>query len=82
MYFDLSIFPDKERTEHSKKRNIIEVFNGDKGWTLDKGGVADAPPAQVKAWTDSLKTDIDYLLRYRIHEPGMTCVMPERMWWI
>jgi hypothetical protein len=71
VYFDLSIFPDKDRTEHSKKRNIIEVFNGEKGWTLDKGGVADAPPAQVKAWTDSLKTDIDHVLRYRIHEPGM-----------
>jgi hypothetical protein len=71
VYFDLSIFPDKDRTEHSKKRNIVEVFNGDKGWTLDKGGVADAPPAQLKAWTDSLKTDIDHVLRYRIHEPGI-----------
>jgi hypothetical protein len=70
-YYDLSKFPDKVRTEHSKKRNIIEVFNGDKGWVLDKGGVADAPPAQVKAWTDHLKKDIDHVLRYRINEPGM-----------
>jgi hypothetical protein len=71
VYFDLSKFPDKDRTEHSKKRNIIEVFNGDKGWTLDKGGVADAPQAQVKAWTDHLKKDLDHVLRYRIHEPGI-----------
>lgn len=70
-YFDFSKFPDKDRTEHSKKRSIIEVFNGNKGWVLDKGGVADAPESAMKEWTETLKTDIDHLLRYRINEPGM-----------
>jgi len=68
---EMTKVPDKARTEHSKKRNIIEVFNGDKGWVLDKGGVAEAPPDQVKAWTDHLKKDIGNVLRSRISEPGM-----------
>jgi hypothetical protein len=70
-YYDLLKFPDKSRTEHSTKRNIIEVFNGDKGWELDKAGVSEAPPLAVKAWTNHLEKDIDHVLRYRINEPGM-----------
>jgi hypothetical protein len=71
IFYRMIKFPDKERIEHSKKRTIIEVFNGDKGWTLDNGGVADAPPAEVKAFTDHLKIDINHLLRYGVNEPGM-----------
>jgi hypothetical protein len=70
-YYDLLKFPDKSRTEHSTKRNIIEVFNGDKGWELDKAGVSEAPPLAVKAWTNHLEKDIDQVLRYRINDPGM-----------
>jgi len=35
--------PDKERDENLPKRNIITVFNGDKGWSLDRGGVSEVP---------------------------------------
>ena len=34
--------PTKDRTENLPQRNIIEVYNGDKGWTLDRGGVSEA----------------------------------------
>lgn len=35
--------PDKTRQENMPKRNIINVFDGDKGWELDRGGVSEAP---------------------------------------
>ena len=41
--FDFVMFPDKNRTEYSKKRNIIYVNNGDKAWSLDRGGVEELP---------------------------------------
>jgi len=34
--------PFKDRQENLPKRNIIEVYNGDKGWDLDRGGVSEA----------------------------------------
>src|ERR1700685_826067 len=37
---DLAIPPDKDRTELLPKRNIIEVRDGSKGWSLDRGGVS------------------------------------------
>ena len=68
---DLAKFPDKERTEYGKKENQVEVFNGNQGWVLDKGGVTDAPAAAVDDFQEGLKKDIDNLLRYRLKEEGM-----------
>lgn len=70
-FFEFTMLPDKDRTEHSKKRNIIEVYNGDKGWIMDRGGVQDAPADALKDFQDNTKKDIDYILRSRLSEPGM-----------
>jgi outer membrane lipoprotein-sorting protein len=70
-FFEFTKLPDKDRTEHSKKRNIIEVYNGDKGWIMDRGGVQDAPADALKDFQDNTKKDIDYILRSRLREPGM-----------
>lgn len=69
---DLWKFPDKNRTEYGKKENQVELFNGNQGWVLDKGGVTDATPAAVDEFQEALKKDIDNLLRYRLKEEGMT----------
>ncbi len=68
---DIWKFPDKNRTEYGKKENQIEVFNGNQGWVLDKGGVTDAPAAAMDDFQEALKKDIDNLLRYRLKEEGM-----------
>jgi len=70
-FFDYTKLPDKERTEFSSKRNIIEVYNGDKGWILDRGGVQEAPEEALREREDNQKKDIDAILRTRIKEPGM-----------
>jgi outer membrane lipoprotein-sorting protein len=70
-FFDYTKLPDKERTEFSSKRNIIEVYNGDKGWILDRGGVQDAPEEAITERRENQKKDIDAILRIRIKEPGM-----------
>jgi hypothetical protein len=70
-FFEFSVLPDKDRTEHSKKRNIIEVYNGDKGWVMDRGGVQDAPADSIKSFQDGTQKDMDYILRSRLNEPGM-----------
>lgn len=69
--YDFWKFPDKNRTEYSKKRNIIDVYRGDKGWTLDKGGVGDLPATQTESFQEGLKKDVFLLFRYRLNEEGM-----------
>jgi hypothetical protein len=70
-FIDYAVPPDKDRTENLPQRNIIQVFNGDKGWTLDRGGVSEAAAADLAHFEEDSKKDLDNLLRHRIHEPGM-----------
>jgi hypothetical protein len=69
--YDYNLFPDMERTEYSTKRDIIDVYNGKKGWTLDKGGVSDLPASKIADFQAGLDRDVNYLFRYRMHEPGL-----------
>jgi hypothetical protein len=68
---DYSIPPAKDRTELLPKRNQITIFNGDKGWVLDRGGVSDAPASDLVEFQVNTAMDLDNILRSRIHEPGM-----------
>ena len=65
-------YPDANRTEYSKKGVIINLYVGDKGWTLDKGGVSELSAASVADFQDQARRDIHTLLRHRLNEPGMT----------
>ena len=71
IFVDYVKFPDKDRTEFSKKRNIIQISNGNQGWVLDRGGVSEEPASQVADQQSDLQLDLDYILRFRLHEPGM-----------
>ena len=70
-FVDYAQPPLKDRTENLPKRNIISVYNGDKGWELDRGGVSEATITDLATYQEDTKKDIDNILRSRIHEPGM-----------
>ena len=70
-FWDYVKFPDKDRTEFSKKRNQIQITNGKQGWVLDRGGVSEEPASQLADNQRELQVDLDYVLRYRLNEPGM-----------
>jgi hypothetical protein len=70
-FIDYAQPPLKDRTENLPKRNIIEVNTGDKGWTLDRGGVSEATITDIATFQEDVKKDIDNILRHRIHEQGM-----------
>lgn len=71
VFMDFNKLPDKDRQEMSKKRNIIYVTNGDRGWVLDRGGVSDESSEQIADTKRELLLDLDYILRFRLNEPGM-----------
>ena len=65
-------YPDKNRTDFAKKGVIVNLYNGDRGWTLDKGGVSELSVTQVADFQEQTKRDVNNLLRVRLKEPGMT----------
>jgi hypothetical protein len=68
---DYWLYPDANRTDYSKKGVIINLYSGDKGWTLDKGGVSELSAASIGYFQEQAKKDINNLLRNRLKEPGM-----------
>jgi hypothetical protein len=51
---------------------VIAVYNGDRGWTLDKSGVNEMPVTSVSEFQEQVKRNIDNLVRLRLKEPGMS----------
>jgi hypothetical protein len=49
---------------------IIALYNGDRGWTLDRGGVSELPATAVSDFDEQVKRNIDNVLRIRLKEPG------------
>jgi hypothetical protein len=63
--------PDKNRTEYDPKGVIVTIYAGDKGWSLDRSGVEDLGADDISAYQEQLKNDANYILRYRLDEPGL-----------
>jgi hypothetical protein len=63
--------PDKLRREAGKKSNIIDVYNGNQGWSIDKGGVEDGNAVAIANFQATQKLSFDFLIRSRLAEPGM-----------
>jgi hypothetical protein len=65
---DYWIYPDKHRVDYSKKRNIIDVFNGNQGWSMDRSGVSEEPAQSVSDFEHLVKHSVDNLLRFGLKD--------------
>lgn len=50
---------------------LVTVFDRDKGWMLDKGGVTDQPEDVVKNFVEQVKSGMNNMLRSRMNEVGV-----------
>lgn len=65
-------FPDKVRQELGKDRDLIVVFNGDKGWDKTFRGVREYPEEEMRRIRENRLLSVEHILRYRLKEPGLT----------
>ncbi len=54
-----------------KGGTIIEMYNGEDGWTMDRGGVSEQSAVNISDFKEQTKRDIDNVLRFRLKEEGM-----------
>jgi len=64
-------YPDKTRTDIGKKGNVIDLFAGNDGWTLDHDGVSEEPAEKVDNFRTQLLNNPHHIFRYRLKEEGM-----------
>ena len=65
------IVPDKLRREYTKKSKIIDVYNGNDGWSLDRGGVEAGDAIAIANFQAAVKMGLDFLLRYRLNDAAL-----------
>ena len=63
--------PDKIRMEYDPKALIIDLYAGDKGWTLDRSGVSNVPAADIADYQEQLRMQMGNVLRNRLNEKGL-----------
>lgn len=71
VFWSFTEFPDKERVEITKERDIAELYVGNKAWELTYKG---ARPIEQKDLDDYLrrrKFSLDTLLRTWVNDPGV-----------
>jgi len=61
-------YPDKHRTDYSKKGNIIDTFDGNQGWTMDRAGVSEEPAQAVSDFAATVRYNVDNVLRFGLKD--------------
>ncbi len=65
-------FPDKDRVELTKKRDIIQIYSGDKGYEITYKGVRDLEGKdQLDPYLRRRHYSLDIVLRQWLHQPGV-----------
>ena len=64
-------FPDKDRIELTKKRDVTYVYNGDQGFEITFKGTSLQDPKDLTDYLRRRKYSLDWVLRKWLAEPGV-----------
>jgi len=64
-------FPDKERIEITKKRDVAYVYRGDKGFEITYKGTRSDDPKAVSDYLRRREYSLDWVLRKWLPQPGI-----------
>ena len=71
LFWRFTEFPDKERIELTKQRDIVNVFNGDRGYEITFKGTAALDPKLLGDYLRRREHSLEWVLRKWIKEPGV-----------
>lgn len=64
-------YPDKDRFELTKHRDVFEIFDGDKGWEVTYNGVRNLEGDEIQPYMRRRHYALDSVLREWINQPGV-----------
>lgn len=69
LFFRSWKFPDKDRTEFTKQRDVSLIYNGDKGYEITYKGTAAAEPDTLRDYIRRRNHSLEYTLRVWLPDP-------------
>jgi len=64
-------YPDEERIELTKKRDVVYVYNGDKGYEITYKGTRAEESKDLADYNRRRQYALDWVLRHWLQEPGV-----------
>lgn len=71
LFWRMVKFPDRERVEFTKQRDVADVFNGVKGYEITFKGTAQLDPKILADYLRRRDHSLEIVLRKWINEPGV-----------
>lgn len=71
LYWRFTRFPDKERVELTKQRDVVYVYNGNQSWELTFKGVKPGDPKEMVDYLRHQEHSLETVLRLWLHKPGV-----------
>ncbi len=70
VYWRFTRFPDKDRVEFTKERDVVTVHNGNKGYEISYKGTAPEEPKLLADFLRRRDHSLDAVLRSWVQQPG------------
>lgn len=71
LFWGFSQFPDKERVEFTKERDVAQVFVGDNGWEITYKGPHPVEKKDLDDYVRRRKFSLDRVLRTWVNDPSV-----------
>ena len=71
VFWEFYQYPDKDRYELTKKRDVIEIFNGEKSYEITYKGTHAQDPKELSDYLRRKKFALDRVVREWLKEPGI-----------
>jgi hypothetical protein len=63
-------WPDKDRFELTKQRDVIYIYNGDQGWEITYKGTRAEDPEELKEYLQAREYSLNNVVRVWLKQPG------------
>ena len=74
LFWSFTQFPDKERVEVTKERDIAELYVGNKGWEITYKGPHPIEQKDLEAYLRRRRFSLDTVMRTWINDPGVALI--------
>jgi hypothetical protein len=74
LFWAFTQFPDKERVELTKERDIAELYVGSKGWEITYKGPHPIEQKDLDAYLRRRRFSLDTVLRTWVNDPGVALI--------
>jgi len=69
VFWSFSRFPDADRIELTKQRDVVYIYNGEQGWQVTYRGVEPLKARQIREHDDLVQHSVEQVLRNWLRDP-------------